>query len=90
MPRPDPYDEEEDQAFDDQEDPDESDQDEDDDPALIACPYCGREISEEVGQCPHCRNYLSAEDAPRHVPMWIWIAAGLALLCVIVWILRRA
>jgi hypothetical protein len=27
-----------------------------------------------------------AEDAPRRVPMWLLIAVGLALLCVILWI----
>jgi hypothetical protein len=86
MPRRDSYEHEVDEEHDDPEDPDESDQDEDDEPALLACPYCGCEISEEAGQCPHCRNYLSAEDAPWRVPMWIVIAAVLGLLCTILWI----
>jgi hypothetical protein len=62
--------------------PDESDMDRDDDPETVPCPYCGEGISEEAEVCPHCRNFISREDAPRRVPLWVILAmaAGAAAL----------
>jgi hypothetical protein len=73
---------------DDPEFPDESDMDETDEPALIACPYCRREISEEAEQCPHCRSYISVEDAPSGKPFWFIVAAVVAVLIVLFWAMR--
>ena len=76
--------------LDDREDPDASDMDDDDDPPLVPCPYCGREISEEAEVCPHCRNFISAEDAPRGRPRWVIVAGVvLCLLIVLIWVLAH-
>ena len=54
--------------------PDESDMDEHDDPEMIACPYCRKKIIDDIDICPHCRNFISHEDAPRKMT-WILITA---------------
>jgi hypothetical protein len=59
-----PDEEESDEELDDCELPDEADVDEDDSPAVVACPYCGKGMLEELEVCPHCHNYISREDAP--------------------------
>jgi hypothetical protein len=78
----------EDESFDEREDPLASDMDDDDDPPLVACPYCGAEMSEVAEVCPRCRRYLSAEDAPpaRRPP---WVVAGVVgcLVVVLIWVL---
>ena len=43
------------------------------------CPYCGKAMYEDAEVCPHCRSYISDEDAPRRLPRWVWTAAVLAL-----------
>jgi predicted nucleic acid-binding Zn ribbon protein len=68
----------------DPEDPDQSDMEEDDDPALVACPYCHKPISEDAEICPRCRNFISQEGAPpRRHPWWVWIGAILCLIGVL-------
>ena len=54
-------------------------EDSDDEPT-VPCPYCRREILEDVPQCPYCERSISAEDlaGPRK-PLWI-IATALVLL----------
>jgi len=74
-------------APDDPELPDESDMDDSDDPDVIECPCCRKSISEEAEWCHHCGNYLSREDAPRHVPAWVYVAAGVIILVVLTWLL---
>src|SRR5262249_31974073 len=58
-------------------DPQESDQDPgeyDDEVEEVPCPYCGEPVYEQAEICPHCRSYVSREDAPRRpVPRWIWV-----------------
>ena len=47
-------------------------------PALVyvhPCPYCGAAVYEEAERCPHCENYISREDAPSSVPLWIKLTA---------------
>ena len=62
------------------EDPDESDMDDGDSGTEESdCPYCGKAVYEQAEVCPHCRNYISREDAPRRLPRWVWTAAVLAL-----------
>jgi hypothetical protein len=46
----------------------------------VACPYCGRAVYEHADICPHCRNFISFQDARRHPPVWIIVAAMLALI----------
>ena len=65
----------------DPEDPDESDQDDSDEPALVPCPYCRQEISEDAERCPHCGSYVSVEDAPRPRP---WFVVGVVVLVAVV------
>lgn len=61
-------------------------QDDDGEP-LVPCPYCQREILEDVAACPYCGNYISAEDAPpARKPWWIIVGALLCLYIVYRWI----
>jgi predicted nucleic acid-binding Zn ribbon protein len=66
--------------------------DEDDEPDVIPCPYCGREISEDAEQCPKCRNYVSREDRPaERKPMWVVVTVIVllgAMTGVWYWLLR--
>ena len=57
--------------------PDDDDVPDDDDDATIPCPYCHRPIHEESERCPHCGEYISAEDAPRAPKPW-WLLVGAA------------
>lgn len=69
----------------DPEDPDASDQDDsdvdDDARDEIDCPYCGKPVAEFAEICPHCRNYISHEDAPPSpksrwkVAVVLWLVA---------------
>jgi uncharacterized paraquat-inducible protein A len=69
------------------EDADWSDDDDDDDEPTVACPYCGCEIHEEAQRCPHCENYLSAEDSRRpQKPWWLVLGAVACLYAVYRWI----
>ena len=45
--------------------------DDDPDDYTIACPHCGDEIFDDVEQCPHCRQYLSAADFKKPIPTWV-------------------
>jgi predicted nucleic acid-binding Zn ribbon protein len=72
------------------EDPDESDQDDEQETQTAECPYCGKEIFAHAELCPHCKNYISHEDAPHRRPAkWIIIGVILALAAVAVWVLCR-
>ena len=59
----------------------------DDDEPAVSCPYCRREIPEDVARCPYCENFVSAEDAPPERKRW-WIVMGtlLALYACYRWI----
>jgi predicted nucleic acid-binding Zn ribbon protein len=76
---------EDDDDVEDRDDPDPSDQDdgEDDDVDTLPCPYCGKPIAEQAELCPHCRSFISFEDAPRRKPAWIWLAVALALIAAV-------
>ncbi len=78
-----------DEDFDDDFDVDEGDVDESDDEATIACPYCGDEMYEDAPQCPHCGQYITAEDGHREPKPW-WIVAGViaCLVALLWWIVR--
>jgi hypothetical protein len=58
----------------------------DDEEPTVPCPYCKREILEDVVRCPYCENYLSTEDAPpAPKPWWILLGVVLVLLVVYLW-----
>jgi predicted nucleic acid-binding Zn ribbon protein len=73
-------------------DPLESDQDPTDeyggdDVETVPCPYCGKSIAEGAEICPHCRSFISFEDAPRsRQARWILLGVALCFLAVIVWV----
>lgn len=53
----------------------------DDDLPTVPCPYCREPVLEDVGRCPACESYISAEDAPpARKPTWVWVCLILALL----------
>lgn len=63
-------------------DPDDADWDEDegDERAeTVPCPYCGKPVFEQAELCPHCRSFISQEDASSRKPLWVWIGVALAL-----------
>ena len=75
----------EDDSWDDDEEEDPSDEFDDD--ATIPCPYCKRPIHEDAQRCPHCGQFISAEDAPAsRRPWWIVIGVLLGLYAVYRWI----
>jgi uncharacterized protein (DUF983 family) len=70
--------------------PDAEDEQAADDGGTVACPYCRREIHEDSPRCPHCGNYISAEDAPpNRKPAWIVVTAVVCVVFVVLWILNR-
>ena len=79
-----------DDELDDPEDPDESDQDSDhgfnEQIDEAPCPYCRKPVYEHAEICPHCRSYISREEAPRRVPRWFWIGIILVLAVVLTWV----
>ncbi|HEX4000548.1 MAG TPA: hypothetical protein VHX65_18510 [Pirellulales bacterium] len=83
MPR---YDSEEEWHDDYQDDADDADDDSSADEPTIPCPHCGHEIHEDAWRCPHCENYISAEDAPRVRKSW-FIILGTILTLVLIYML---
>jgi predicted nucleic acid-binding Zn ribbon protein len=67
-------------------DVDDSDDDHEGDNSA-ACPYCGKPVYDGTEICPHCRNFISFEDAPRRHPWWIWVGVLLALAGMLWWVL---
>lgn len=55
-----------------------------DDDATVPCPYCHRDIPEDVPRCPYCEKYISDEDAPPERKPW-WIVVGVAICLYIVY-----
>ena len=53
-----------------------------DDPDLEVCPRCRKMIVEDAERCPHCGEYISAEDAPLSRTAWIVMLAIIAVLLV--------
>jgi uncharacterized paraquat-inducible protein A len=72
-----PYDDHEDE-------PDE----EDDGDETVPCPYCGAAVYEDAERCPRCENYLSREDAPSQVPLWVKLTALVCLAMAVGWAIR--
>jgi uncharacterized paraquat-inducible protein A len=65
--------------------PDQTDLSSGDEPALVQCPFCKKYVSEEAERCHRCGNYITREDGPRRMPVWILVGAVLALLAVLYW-----
>ena len=62
--------------------------DDSDDEPTVSCPYCRREILEDVPQCPYCERYISAEDhAGPKKPLWIIATALVCLAAALWWVL---
>jgi hypothetical protein len=62
--------------------------DDSDDEPTVPCPYCRREILEDVPQCPYCERYISAEDhAGPKKPLWIIATALVCLAAALWWVL---
>jgi hypothetical protein len=58
---------------------------------FIPCPYCRREMLEDLVRCPHCGQYISQEDAPPGPkPAWIIVGVILCLMIVLYWIVTLA
>jgi hypothetical protein len=90
-----PDDDDDDQPSDweDSDDPIDTDMDDeradyDADDTVLPCPYCGKDVYEGAEQCPHCKGYISEEDAPPpatsvgRFPRWLVIVIVLALVAV--------
>jgi hypothetical protein len=86
-------DENEDDDDDDRDAPDPSDRDEESDDAdesdTVPCPYCRQPVWDGAELCPHCRNYLSDEDAPRRTPWWLIAGVAVCVAMVLLWVLTR-
>ncbi len=65
------------QRFDD----DESWDDNDDEPSLVPCPFCRKEMLEDAPQCPACGNYVSDADRSAALkPGWaVLVIVGLLI-----------
>ena len=81
-------DEDDEADLDEREEPDESDTDAGDDAEVVPCPYCGKGVHEEAEVCPHCRNFIVAEDASRRRPWWVVAGAAACVVVVLLWILK--
>jgi predicted nucleic acid-binding Zn ribbon protein len=88
--REDQFEEDENAGLDERDDPDDSDTDDDDNAPTISCPYCQKEISEQAEVCPHCRNFISFEDAPRRYPPWLIAGVVVCILIVLAWMVTNA
>jgi hypothetical protein len=52
------------------------------------CPYCHKPVFEDSPRCPHCKEYISEEDAgSTRKPWWIIVGAVLCLYVVYRWIM---
>ena len=62
--------------------------DDSEDEPTVPCPYCRREILEDVPQCPYCERSISEEDhaGPRK-PLWIIATALVCLAAALWWVL---
>ena len=78
----------EEDELDDRELPDPSDMDQDDYTLMSRCPNCKKMIDEQSEMCPKCGYFISQEDAPRKVPVWIILGAVLMLVAMLMWIFR--
>ena len=50
----------------------------------IGCPHCGEDIYDDVDQCPHCRQYVSASDYKKQMPTWLTVVVILTIIALLV------
>jgi len=55
-----------------------------DEEPTVPCPYCRREILEDLPRCPYCERYISQEDAPSKPKSWL-IVIGVVLCLYVVY-----
>ena len=66
------------------------DVDDTDDEPTVPCPYCRREILEDLNRCPYCERYLSREDAPpARKPWWLVVGVVACLYVILRWTIGR-
>lgn len=71
-------------------DPDEADQDDSDeeDPAeTLPCPRCKKDVYEDADRCPYCGFFITPAAVSSGKTWWFIIAAVLALLAMLMWLL---
>jgi len=57
----------------------------DQDDYTIPCPKCGEDIFDDVDQCPYCREYLTAADFKKPMPIWVVIIVILTIISMMLW-----
>jgi hypothetical protein len=62
------------------------DEDEDETPT-VPCPRCGREVAEFAERCPYCGDWIIPSAGGGRRPLWIVVAAIMALAAFLVWML---
>jgi hypothetical protein len=55
------------------------------DEPTVPCPYCRRAVFADSPRCPHCGQYISAEDSPPGRQPW-WIILGVLLCLAAIWV----
>ena len=68
--------------------PDESDMDDSDEPALIECPKCGKQIIEDTEWCHHCGWYLEREAIGTRISYFLVGLVVVLILIAVVWQFR--
>lgn len=62
-------------------------EDDPDDEPTVPCPSCGREMLEDSPWCPHCEQYVSADDhAAAKKPVWVIVTALVCLAIALWWV----
>jgi endogenous inhibitor of DNA gyrase (YacG/DUF329 family) len=67
---------------------DDDEPDESDDSETVPCPYCAADVYEDAERCPSCGKYISREDAPSRVPLWVKLTALVCLAVAAGWVIR--
>ncbi len=67
---------------------DEDDFGDDEGGETVPCPYCGADVYEDAERCPSCGKYISREDAPSRVPLWIKLTALVCIVVAVGWAVR--
>jgi hypothetical protein len=61
--------------------------DDSDEAPTAPCPYCKREIFEDVHRCPYCERTISDDDrAVGTKPVWVTVTALICLGCAVWWL----
>lgn len=49
----------------------------------VECPFCGKDFYDDVDQCPHCHQYVSAADFKKRMPTWVIIIIVLVIVAML-------